>query len=120
MEGSCLPSPARPRPTTWPCPTTSARSPTPTRSAHLRDEAPIDHNERYDFWALSRHSDIEGFYEPFASAPMIVGTVGVRAADLFDVGSREGIVDLRRRRSRRFAQRLDAGNHVDRARAPRI
>ena len=27
--------------------------------ARLRDEAPIYHNERYDFWTLSRHSDVE-------------------------------------------------------------
>ena len=27
--------------------------------ARLRDEAPIYHNERYDFWALSRHADVE-------------------------------------------------------------
>lgn len=27
--------------------------------ARLREEAPIYHNERYDFWALSRHSDVE-------------------------------------------------------------
>ena len=25
----------------------------------LRDEAPIYYNERYDFWALSRHADVE-------------------------------------------------------------
>jgi cytochrome P450 len=25
----------------------------------LRDEAPIYHNERYDFWALSRHEDVQ-------------------------------------------------------------
>jgi cytochrome P450 len=25
----------------------------------LRDEAPIYHNDRYDFWALSRHADVE-------------------------------------------------------------
>jgi len=25
----------------------------------LRDEAPIYHNEQFDFWALSRHSDVE-------------------------------------------------------------
>jgi cytochrome P450 len=25
----------------------------------LRDEAPIYHNERYDFWVLSRHADVE-------------------------------------------------------------
>ena len=25
----------------------------------LRDEAPTYHNERYDFWALSRHADVE-------------------------------------------------------------
>ena len=30
--------------------------PTYTR---LRDEAPIYHNERFDFWALSRHADVE-------------------------------------------------------------
>lgn len=27
--------------------------------ARLREEAPIYYNERYDFWALSRHSDVE-------------------------------------------------------------
>lgn len=27
--------------------------------ARLRDEAPIYYNEKYDFWALSRHSDVE-------------------------------------------------------------
>jgi cytochrome P450 len=27
--------------------------------ARLRDEAPAYHNERYDFWALSRHADVE-------------------------------------------------------------
>jgi cytochrome P450 len=27
--------------------------------ARLRDEAPIYHNDRYDFWALSRHADVE-------------------------------------------------------------
>ena len=27
--------------------------------ARLRDEAPIYYNERYDFWAMSRHSDVE-------------------------------------------------------------
>jgi cytochrome P450 len=27
--------------------------------ARLRDEAPIYYNERYDFWALSRHSDVD-------------------------------------------------------------
>ena len=27
--------------------------------ARLRDEAPIYHNQRYDFWALSRHADVE-------------------------------------------------------------
>ncbi|MBX8690651.1 cytochrome P450, partial [Mycobacterium sp. 20091114027_K0903767] len=27
--------------------------------ARLRDEAPIYHNERYDFWALSRYADVE-------------------------------------------------------------
>ena len=27
--------------------------------ARLREEAPIYHNERYDFWALSRHADVE-------------------------------------------------------------
>src|SRR3954471_3753029 len=27
--------------------------------ACLRDEAPIYHNERFDFWALSRHADVE-------------------------------------------------------------
>ena len=27
--------------------------------ARLRDEAPIYYNEQYDFWAISRHSDVE-------------------------------------------------------------
>src|ERR1700731_1869488 len=27
--------------------------------ARLREEAPVYHNERYDFWAISRHSDVE-------------------------------------------------------------
>src|SRR5215217_193232 len=27
--------------------------------ARLREEAPIYHNEQYDFWALSRHADVE-------------------------------------------------------------
>ena len=27
--------------------------------ARLREEAPVYYNERYDFWALSRHSDVE-------------------------------------------------------------
>ena len=27
--------------------------------ARLREEAPIYHNERYDFWALSRHADVQ-------------------------------------------------------------
>ena len=27
--------------------------------ARLREEAPIYHNEEYDFWALSRHADVE-------------------------------------------------------------
>src|SRR3954465_7186589 len=34
----------------------AAPYPTYTR---LRDEAPIYHNERFDFWALSRHADVE-------------------------------------------------------------
>ena len=35
-----------------------AADPWPTY-ARLRDEAPIYHNERYRFWAISRHSDVE-------------------------------------------------------------
>jgi cytochrome P450 len=27
--------------------------------ARLRDEAPVYYNERYDFWAISRHADVE-------------------------------------------------------------
>jgi cytochrome P450 len=27
--------------------------------ARLREEAPVYHNERYDFWALSRHEDVQ-------------------------------------------------------------
>lgn len=27
--------------------------------ARLREEAPVYHNDRYDFWALSRHADVE-------------------------------------------------------------
>ena len=37
---------------------TIAANPWPTY-ARLRDEAPIYYNERYDFWALSRYSDVE-------------------------------------------------------------
>ncbi|KZS70120.1 cytochrome P450 [Mycobacterium pseudokansasii] len=35
-----------------------AADPYPTY-ARLRDEAPLYYNERYNFWALSRHSDVE-------------------------------------------------------------
>lgn len=34
------------------------RDPYPTY-ARLREEAPLYYNERYDFWALSRHADVE-------------------------------------------------------------
>ena len=37
----------------------------------LRDEAPLYHNAKYDFWALSRHSDVEKAFldwETFSSA----------------------------------------------------
>jgi cytochrome P450 len=27
--------------------------------ARLREEAPLYYNEQYDFWALSRHADVE-------------------------------------------------------------
>ena len=37
---------------------TISANPWPTY-ARLRDEAPIYYNERYDFWALSRYSDVE-------------------------------------------------------------
>ncbi len=37
---------------------TIAANPWPTY-ARLRDEAPIYYNERFDFWALSRYSDVE-------------------------------------------------------------
>lgn len=37
---------------------TIAADPWPTY-ARLREEAPIYYNERYDFWALSRYSDVE-------------------------------------------------------------
>src|ERR1700744_5452545 len=33
-------------------------APSPTY-ARLRDEAPLYYNEQYDFWAISRHSDVE-------------------------------------------------------------
>ena len=38
--------------------------------ARLRDEAPIYYNERYDFWALSRHEDVEKAllnWQPFSN-----------------------------------------------------
>ncbi len=44
--------------------------PYPTYAA-LRDEAPLYHNERYDFWALSRHADVEAAladWQTFSSA----------------------------------------------------
>jgi cytochrome P450 len=39
--------------------------------ARLREEAPIYYNERYDFWALSRHADVEkalANWETFSSS----------------------------------------------------
>ena len=39
--------------------------------ARLRDEAPLYYNERYDFWALSRHADVEkalSDWETFSNA----------------------------------------------------
>lgn len=44
--------------------------PYPTYTA-LRDEAPLYYNERYDFWALSRHADVEAAladWQTFSSA----------------------------------------------------
>src|SRR3979490_429280 len=39
--------------------------------ARLRDEAPIYYNERYDFWAISRHADVEkalGDWQTFSNS----------------------------------------------------
>ncbi|BBZ31676.1 cytochrome P450 [Mycolicibacterium confluentis] len=39
--------------------------------ARLREESPLYYNERYDFWALSRHSDVEkalGDWETFSNS----------------------------------------------------
>ncbi len=36
----------------------ASHDPYPTYAA-LRDEAPLYYNERYEFWALSRHADVE-------------------------------------------------------------
>ena len=36
--------------------------------ARLRDEAPLYYNEQYDFWAISRHADVE-------KAPVELGDV---------------------------------------------
>jgi cytochrome P450 len=39
--------------------------------ARLREEAPLYYNERYDFWALSRHADVDGAlanWETFSNA----------------------------------------------------
>ncbi|OSC43262.1 cytochrome P450 [Mycobacterium decipiens] len=47
-----------------------AANPYPTY-ARLRDEAPIYYNERHDFWALSRHADVENAlsdWETFSSS----------------------------------------------------
>ena len=35
----------------------------------LRDESPVSYNERFDFWALSRHADVEQALVPSATAP---------------------------------------------------
>ena len=44
--------------TTTPTTSTSSHDPYPVY-ARLREEAPIYYNERYDFWAISRHADVE-------------------------------------------------------------
>jgi cytochrome P450 len=46
--------------------------------ARLRDEAPIYHNERYDFWALSRHADVE-------KALINWGTFSNTRSDILDI-----------------------------------
>lgn len=33
----------------------------------LRDEAPVYHNERFDFWAISRHADVLAAHNDFAT-----------------------------------------------------
>jgi cytochrome P450 len=41
----------------------------------LRDEAPVYRNERYDFWALSRHADVEAAHRDPATFLSSHGTV---------------------------------------------
>ena len=51
----------------------------------MRDEAPVWHNDRYDFWALSRFHDIEAAnkdHETFSSAHGTTCRDDVRPADV--------------------------------------
>ena len=42
--------------------------------ARLREEAPIYYNERYDFWALSRYSDVEQALANWKISPAVAVT----------------------------------------------
>ena len=53
------------------------RDPYPTY-ARLRDEAPVYHNDRYDFWALSRHEDVQ-------KALVDWGTFSNTRSDILDI-----------------------------------
>ena len=53
------------------------RDPYPTY-ARLRDEAPVYYNDRYDFWALSRHEDVQ-------KALVNWGTFSNTRSDILDI-----------------------------------
>ena len=42
--------------------------------ARLREEAPLYYNERYDFWALSRHADVERRCRTGRRSPTVAAT----------------------------------------------
>jgi cytochrome P450 len=42
--------------------------------ARLREEAPLYYNEEYDFWALSRHSDVEKYWRIGRPSPTAAAT----------------------------------------------
>ena len=53
----------------------------------MRDEAPVWHNDRYDFWALTRFHDIERAHKDYATFSSAYGTtVETMASEPTDTG----------------------------------
>jgi len=53
----------------------------------MRDEAPVWHNDRYDFWALTRFHDIEAAHKDYATFSSAYGTtVETMASEPTDTG----------------------------------